>query len=425
MITVGLDFGTHQTKVCIENKKGTERSYSFMKFEDATGTMQFTLPSIISIGKDRRLNYGYITEETKGTVIRYFKQATFRNNKESLLSQKDAMLYSIWYLSYIIFDLEAVYGQDFVIQMGAPTDSSHVDNAKSIAVQLLASAYKLVEDLFSNDKEAFLNSTIEELLDLTNIIPYSKKIKENYGILVFPEAYACLNPLVNLGKVSRGMSLMVDIGGGTTDISFFTIENGLPQVYDFFSINKGLNFLTATSADKMAGRIDSNVKSSNEITKERILIFESEIREECQKLIKRIISHFQSQTQFNVERIKEALKTRPIIYCGGGSTFQILRKPYAGFSEIHLISSAEWDVRSIRDMGNIRDNNLVPILSTSYGLSISRAHDNIKKKPLQDLFAHMKGLGEDYKLRNSEPKNDLFGRAFGGFSYSDDFDAWK
>lgn len=169
MITVGLDFGTHQTKVCIENKKGTERSYSFMKFKDATGTMQFTLPSIISIGKDRRLNYGYITEETKGTVIRYFKQATFRNNKESLLSQKDAMLYSIWYLAYIIFDLEDVYGQDFVIQMGAPTDSSHVDNAKSIAVQLLASAYVLVEDLFSNDKEAFLNSTIDELLERTSV----------------------------------------------------------------------------------------------------------------------------------------------------------------------------------------------------------------------------------------------------------------
>lgn len=425
MITVGLDFGTHQTKVCIENKKGTERSYSFMKFKDATGTMQFTLPSIISIGKDRRLNYGYITEETKGTVIRYFKQATFRNNKESLLSQKDAMLYSIWYLAYIIFDLEDVYGQDFVIQMGAPTDSSHVDNAKSIAVQLLASAYVLVEDLFSNDKEAFLNSTIDELLERTSIIPYSKQIKESYGILVFPEAYACLNPLVNRGKVSKGMSLMVDIGGGTTDISFFTIENGLPQVYDYFSINKGLNFLTATSADKMAGRIDSNVKSSHEITKERKFIFESEIREECQKLIKRIISHFQSQTQFNIERIKEALKTRPIIYCGGGSTFPILRKPYAGFSEIHLISSSEWDVRSICDMKDIRDKNLVPILSTSYGLSISRANDNINKKPLQDLFAHMRGLGEDQKSKKGETKNDKFGSAFGGFSYSDDFDAWK
>ena len=35
MITVGLDFGTHQTKVCIEDKEGVELNYSFMKFFDA------------------------------------------------------------------------------------------------------------------------------------------------------------------------------------------------------------------------------------------------------------------------------------------------------------------------------------------------------------------------------------------------------
>ena len=66
-------------------------------------------------------------------------------------------------------------------------------------------------------------------------------MKEEYGLLVFPEAYACLNPLISQGKLATGMSLMIDIGGGTTDISFFTIENNKPQVYDFYSINKGLN----------------------------------------------------------------------------------------------------------------------------------------------------------------------------------------
>ena len=43
------------------------------------------------------------------------------------------------------------------------------------------------------------------------------------------------------------MSLMIDIGGGTTDISFFTIEDNKPQVYDFYSINKGLNYLTGAN----------------------------------------------------------------------------------------------------------------------------------------------------------------------------------
>ena len=36
MITVGLDFGTHQTKVCVEEKDRLETRYSFVTFKDAS-----------------------------------------------------------------------------------------------------------------------------------------------------------------------------------------------------------------------------------------------------------------------------------------------------------------------------------------------------------------------------------------------------
>ena len=42
-----------------------------------------------------------------------------------------------------------------------------------------------------------------------------------YRINIFPEAYASLIGLTSRGKLSEGMSLNADIGGGTTDISFF------------------------------------------------------------------------------------------------------------------------------------------------------------------------------------------------------------
>ena len=60
MITVGLDFGTHQSKICIESKQGVELSYNFYKFADEKGKMRYTLPSIIRIEKDDRLSYGYL-----------------------------------------------------------------------------------------------------------------------------------------------------------------------------------------------------------------------------------------------------------------------------------------------------------------------------------------------------------------------------
>ena len=124
MITVGLDFGTHQTKVCIEEKNGAELSYSFFKFIDTDGQLQYTFPSIINVREDGRLEYGFISPESRRTLIRYFKQSAFRNTPESLIPLEDAMMCSIWYIAFILFVLEEKYGQEFTIQMGAPTDSS-------------------------------------------------------------------------------------------------------------------------------------------------------------------------------------------------------------------------------------------------------------------------------------------------------------
>ena len=249
-ITVGLDFGTHQSKICIERKEGAELGYSFFKFPDTRDNYKYTLPSIIQVNNDGTMDYGYINKNSGSQLVRYFKQATFTTSKTEL-SKVDATLFSIWYIAFILFDLEDKYETNFSIQMGVPSDGSHLESQRQLAVSILLSAYNLVEEVFSNDKEAFLRTSISELKAKTEIIKYSKEQKEEFGILVFPEAYACLMPLVASSKISGGMSLMVDIGGGTTDISFFTIEedkknpkNNKLRVYDFKSINKGINFLT-------------------------------------------------------------------------------------------------------------------------------------------------------------------------------------
>lgn len=292
MITVGLDFGTHQTKVCVEDKNGVELNYSFFKFADTQGKLQYTLPSIIMMDEHHRLRYGYVSKGMKRKMVRYFKQVTFThiNNGQT---KKEAILYSIWYIAFILFDLEEIYGQNFVIQMGVPTDGSRFESQKHLAVSILASAYALVEEVFENNKDAFLACTLKELQDKTEVKAYCKELKEEYGMLIFPEAYACLMPLVTSQKIANGMSLMVDIGGGTTDISFFTIKNGRPYVYDFYSINKGLNFLT--EPDEMnVNRVDSNIENSNEIIKSKRIDFSNSINHVCISLIDRLRKEFKN-----------------------------------------------------------------------------------------------------------------------------------
>ena len=66
---------------------------------------------------------------------------------------------------------------------------------------------------------------------------------------------------------------------------------------------------------------------------------------------------------------------------------------------------------------------MCPILSTAYGLSISVPNDNITCRPLSDIFRSIRGVEEEKK----EYKPYRYGRAISdsGFSYGDDYDAWK
>lgn len=433
-ITVGLDFGTHQSKLCVERKDGAELGYSFFKFPDTRGVLKYTLPSIIQINSNGLMDYGYVNKKSDGKIVRYFKQATFTTSNKDL-TKEDATLYSIWYLAYILFDLEDKFGQDFTIQMGVPTDGSHLDTQRQLAVSILLSAYNLVEVIFANDKNNFLQTPVDVLEDMTEIIPYSKDKKEEYGILVFPEAYACLMPLVSTSKISGGMSLMVDIGGGTTDISFFTIEedkrnpkNNKLRVYDFKSINKGLNFLTNASLLSDNERTDSNIKNSSELVTSAINIFKGDINNICSSLRGRLYKEFKIQGDLPDESFDRALKNRPIVYTGGGSSFSILRQGYHGFKDVIHISQKNWKTSVIEDLSTIVSLDLCPILSTAYGLSISRPNDKIICEPFRDLFSGIRQTKGQRKVQQSKKPKKTFGHDIGGshgFSYMDDWDAWK
>ena len=430
--TVGFDFGTHQSKICVEERISSNvSSYEFFKFRDANGKEQYTLPSIIREDANGYLIYGYLpvkavgrmakivnemksflggsTKQQQGVIIRNFKQAVFTNVNNGM-DRMDAVNYSIWYIANILFDLEEKYGRDFAIQMGVPSDGERLNQQKQLAVRILLSAYRLVEEEFENDKERFLLSTVSELKSRTVFVD----LKEDLSILVFPEAYACLMPLIKSAKIATGMSLMVDIGGGTTDISFFTIMDGKPQVYDFYSIDKGLNYLA--DAESMSGdRTDSNVRSASEIKEDRKSVFEKDVLGVCNELNIRLYKEFSKYPGLSSHKLTDALKSRPLIYTGGGSTFESLRMAYFGFEDLIHVSDREWRSESIREMDNITTLGLCPILSTAYGLSIGVPDDNIYCKPLKDIFS---GLRDQIIENESEQADEKF-------NYGEDRDAWK
>ena len=341
-IKIGLDFGTHQTKICVQripDEGHGEPNYEFFTFNDLNGQKQYFLPSVVQINSDFTLSYGFVDEkrilkkdpipqmeeveiksdfiisavaedlynkyvqkdnvpedmciltemlnirkkileneeekkrkealeryqlilesyEREVNLFKNFKQAAFVDGKWDLKIPCKTLC--VWYLAYVIFLLEEKYGTNFSINMGVPADDTSFLTKKVLAMETLVNAYHLVENVFHNDKEAFLYSTLEELNEKTKFINYTPQFKEDYFFInIFPEAYACLIGLTSRGKLAPGMSLTADIGGGTTDISFFTIQNGLPVIYKYWSIPHGLNYIAKMSGfDYAEGRFSLRV----------------------------------------------------------------------------------------------------------------------------------------------------------------------
>ena len=214
------------------------------------------------------------------------------------------------------------------------------------------------------------------------------------------------------------MNLIIDIGGGTTDISFFTIEETVkkskiyhPQLYEFYSINKGLNYLTCQDdASEALLYKDVHIFKDVEINKDRSKLYFKEIDNICINLKDRLKAEWAIQTIHHKQKLLDKLKNRPVIYTGGGSTLGMLRKAYEGFQEIHLISYDSWKSKQFDDESLFSILSLCPILSTAYGLSISVVSDNIEKLPLREIFRNRRGDERDED---------------NGFDYGVDWDAWK
>lgn len=266
--------------------------------------------------------------------------------------------------------------------MGIPTDETSYEAKKRLAVEILASAYNLVEDVYKNDFDSFLNEKVDKLLLKTENKRYSKELKDEYWINIFPEAYASLIALTSRGKLPTGMSLTADIGGGTTDISFFTIENGNPMIYKFWSIPRGLNYVAECSGFDYA---DGDFKSL--VHQDVIDKFNRKKHELVYNLVRDLRKKIQEETSIPVQNLKDALKDRILVYSGGGSTYDFLTRPIDTFTDVRKIDASIWREENVKDKSVV--SNLSLLLTTAYGLSVSKDDKEVKLKSYSSLFSHL------------------------------------
>ena len=311
-------------------------------------------------------------------VMRYFKQAIFSSGLVWRY-EWSPMLVSIWYLTFVFFDLDEKYGtENLIVCMGASSGTKTWQKNKEMATQVILSVYHLIEDVFHHDRQAFLSCTVDDLVKLTTIEPYS-----NDAIFVFPEAYANLNPMAVSGKFGNGMNMVIDIGGGTTDISLFSAPHGEEvMIYDYVSIPYGLNAVEDIGVDG----------------------YKSAVSRDMSNIVRRIESHarFIGIPEHEISRV---LQKRPIVYTGGGSTRSVLCCGYAGFNDIKHVRDNVGVNILIED--RLEVFRLMAILSTALGLAMCKEKkgDEIKLQSLRELF---KNVEEAYNEKRHGDSNDRY-----------------
>lgn len=290
--------------------------------------------------------------------FRNFKQLVFSSGINWEHKEVEPMMVSIWYLCYVFFLLDEAYGTgSLIVSMGTSSGPQTWGKNKRRATEIILTVYDLIDNVFKHNKNAFLSATIDDLLNLTHVVPFSEKAKEDNAIFVFPEAIANIQPLAQRRAFTTGLNLLVDIGGGTVDISLFSTGKGTePSVYDYASFPNGVN------------SIDMLGKGQHyDAVKKCVLKFSKKISDYARGL--GVPAH-------------EALRitqNRTVLFTGGGSGRIDLCKPYAGFNDVIRFSQR---FRDLVPSSNIEAVNYeLHVLSVSLGLAMAMLDDS--SVPLQ------------------------------------------
>lgn len=344
-------------------------------------------------------------------VFRHFKQACFAYEDYNWPFVIGAKELCIIYLTFTLLKIHQKENSVFDVIMGIPTGKDKFKEKQSLAMECIVKAFFLAENQFKYDLPKFLSTRYETLINSIKNLdkeynPYNySDYNLNYA-RILPEAFAALFTLTENGKIPNGMNMYIDIGGGTTDISFFTIDEKKPKIYSYESIPKGLNFILEENKVNVNSFDKKEFKNfTTKQLKERYKEYLKNVKEKVNRITQSLI---EEATNINKRgEMINRLNKRPLIYSGGGSTEEKLREKYFAFNDIVQINE-KLDITKFIN-SNLSNEQLF-ILATAYGLAKwNKYEDDINIASIKEFLSAAKeeygnnqeGKKEDYNLSDT------------------------
>lgn len=377
---IGLDFGTYQTKVCINHLDKIPSLHEFYEFKNSDNLSLF-LPSRIFLLNDLTFRYGNYSGNDILQTFNYFKIASAEDPIFHLLSEFHKPVYnnadnfgefapeflSVIYITSILlelkdhiksgntstkkkFSLVNFFGKkkeeeneefEYFIRLGVPTEwNKKINIARRRKFEMILLVSEILQKQIDFSQEKFSTLKKDELLEMIrSIVADLKESKDsfnelmgNFKIAVSPESAAGLLYLIQTKKLNTGLYAAIDIGGGTTDISFFNIDAehkikylasesmmvACNNIYIGCSNNINANQVEINRVEKEVfrmiesnnwGKDESYIQSSNRvkflINKELKILF-------CNPVWQALVP------KFNYKNVLNAFDGKPCLIYGGG-----------------------------------------------------------------------------------------------------------
>lgn len=309
---------------------------------------------------------------------RYFKLQAFTDSGIWFSQNFDSKVICVWYIAYILLLIKERFGDDVSIQFGVPVGASGLGEDQMItdrAYSLYIAAYNLANNY--NTIDDYLKASYNELLEHTIIDRVNDEIKNQYIFDDIPEAFAGLISVTTQKRLGSGFHMLVDIGGGTTDIAMFYVNNKtlLPDVIAISSFSIGLNYIfeNTSNGKQLTEDLQKEFLNNSKSEKFREVVFKYKkiLADEGRKVENRLIESFDASQEHHGKKrsdLERALENHPIVYCGGGSVYDIIQSAIGFFTEIRKVNKEMLNISNVRNAKKIA-KELYAILAISYGLA--------------------------------------------------------
>lgn len=223
-VVVGLDFGTHSTKVVIR-ERGNERGFVPVIDFVTDAYPQFTSPSACCIDSKGRMWFGHaavvrqksaLLNSLKSLLLKSLSEKTYDLSLEGPTVKTGC--YLAWLIGRITNSLAPYPRERIEINIAAPMDFLDDENLKNKYLQMLTASMALLQ---LRPKYQIKQSESADELHRCFIRAWSNRIPhdESRTFTVLSESKAPIVSFYHSPQSMQGYYFLMDMGAGTTEIS--------------------------------------------------------------------------------------------------------------------------------------------------------------------------------------------------------------